>query len=301
MAHPKSTDPHLCGGTDEGYYKNTSGIINSDDMVLFDVSSVLSDPGADEDERKRKVGYLAFFAVNAGEGTFVYKVTGSGTHPSRYDSCVIEWAIIKENGMPALAALTKELELCRDNGHYTFTHGLPQDYGGTIDIKYADGEKIKISSNQNPVITREAAFETERLFDRFLRAEKVDLPDPSDLTAVRFDETKEDGSVIRAELIPGGDGGCTVRHTVSAADGAASESEHSAPAEVLDLIKATAKRCGMFAWSALPKYELPWKEHKKLTFVFDGGREVTVRSDRVLPEYVRGEFFAVEAELTIKN
>ncbi len=300
MAHPKSTDPHLCGGTDEGYYKNTSGIINSDDIVLFDVSSVLPDPGAEEDERKRSIGYLGFFAVNAGEGTFVYKVTGSGTHPSRYDSCGIEWALIKENGMPALAALTKELELCRDNGHYTFTHGLPQDYGGMIDIKYADGEKIKISSNQNPVITREAAFEIERLFDRFLRAEKADLPDPYAMSAIRFEEKKEDGGMIRAELISDQSGKCSVRRTVRSADGETLESERCIPAKVLENIKAAVKRCGMLAWSHLPKYELPWKENKKLTFVF-GGSEVTVRSDRVLPEYVRGEFFAVEAELTIKN
>ena len=301
MGNAKKTDPHMCGGTDEGYFKKASSIIVSDDMVLFDVASVLSEPGENEDKRQKEIGYLAFFAVKAGEGTFVYKVTGGGTHPSKYDNCRIEWALTKEDGFPALAALTRELELSRDNGHYTFTHGLPQDFGGTIDVKYADGEQIKILSNQNPVITREAAFEIERLFDRLIRGEKAELPDPSGIVGIRFDEVKENGGLTHAELTPNPDGTCCVKRVNRFSAYEVYESELTVSGDVLSGIKENASKCGILAWSVLPKYELPWKENKKLTFVFDNGEEITVYSDRVLPEYVRGEFFAVESELTIKN
>ena len=301
MGNAKKTDPHMCGGTEEGYYKKASSIIVSDDMVLFDVSSVLSEPRDTEDPRQKKTGYLAFFAVKAGDGTFVYKVTGSGTHPSKYDNCKIEWALTKEDAFPALAALTRELELSRDNGHYTFTHGLPQDFGGLIDVKYADGEQIKISSNQNPVISREAAFEIERLFDRLLRGEKADLPDPSDIVLIRFDEVKENGALTHAEISANSDGTCAIKRINRFSAQEVYESELTVSGEVLENIKKNAEKCGILAWSALPKYELPWKENKKLTFVFKDGKETAVYSDRILPEYVRGEFFAAEIELTTKG
>ncbi|MBQ7625282.1 MAG: hypothetical protein IJS65_08405 [Clostridia bacterium] len=290
----RQTKPEMCGGTDATLDKSAPKTINSRDIVYFKAFSALG--GVPE---KGGLEYLSAFAAPAGENTFIF-LEKSDCAFRRRDEKDTAWALIKENVLPALADLIKECGLAESNGFHSETHGLPENFGGRVSVKYASGEKISFSNNQSPILSYETGVKAAAFFDRALKCERAPLPDLSALTQIRFSEERKDGGYTKCSLTLNPDGTWTNRKSQCFDPPKVYEGEKQVNAETVAAIKKAVSDCGVLAWEKLPQSEYSYGGEKTLTFVF-GGAEVSVKGGRVLPDEISRGFFDIELELVTKN
>ena len=287
-------EPLVCGGTDESVDENAPKKIQSKEMILFDVTSVLPPP--DPAQETDPLGFVSAFAAPTDEGTFLFFETGRV--PFMHAEKRRTWALVTETVFPSLTALVREQNLAADNGSYSYTHGLPENFGGSVTVKYASGESILFSSNQHPILSRQTGERIAALFIEAMNGEKVALPEPDTLKAMRFDEECEDGSFTHSVLTVNEDGSGTLIRLRRFSDPQVYESERTVEAEALSTMKRTIADCGLLAWASLPESSYPLSGDKTLTFAFADGSEISVPADRILPEQIRDGFFRVELEMT---
>ncbi|MBQ9393648.1 MAG: hypothetical protein IJU18_06625 [Oscillospiraceae bacterium] len=289
----RSSGKNVCGGTDAVLDTRAPRTIESDQMTLFDVTSVLP-MGREDGGRKRE--YVSAFAAPTGEGTFLFLEQGA-PFPGRGERTQ-SWALVRQDIFPELTALVRRCDLARDNGSHSKTHGLPENFGGSICIHYADGERISVSNNQTPVLTAEEGEKIAETFAAALQGERVPLPPPGTLREIRFSQRGQDGSFTDAVLTLHEDGtgmvnrarrfdGPTVYEHQTVLDGAA-------VAEIMKIIDAY----GVIAWQGLPDDGFPRREEQTMSFVFDGGATRTVAGGRRLPDRLRDGFFKLELAIT---
>ncbi len=291
----KKTPPCVCGGTDAYIDTKAPKEITSGDMTLFDVTSAfrtLAVAGAD------RLDYVSAFAAPVGDGTFVFLET---REYSDYDEPHREWALLKENIMPELTALAREHGLAKNNGYHSQTHGLPENFGGSVDIRYASGERISASDNQCPVISYDAGVAIADAFRAALKGERETLPDLSALTEIRYTEEREDGGFTRATLTINPDGTGTNAKTSRYDGPAVYENEKPVDAETVAAIRGSIGSCGMLAWADLPESGFKYGSEKTLAFVFADGGVITVSGGKRLPDQLGGGFFNIELEMTTKH
>ena len=293
----RRTEPDMCGGTDATLDTKAPKSIVSDEMVLFDVTSALYQTGSDP--KTEPLRFVSAFAARTANGTFVF------LKKSRYNGCrgksEMSWALVKSDIFPELVKLVRGHDLAKDNGFHSETHGLPENFGGSADIRYASGECISFSNNQRPVISSEAGTETARIFAKALKAKKVPLPDPSELKAVKYEENRSKGGFTKATLTLNADGTAVNAKQSRYDDGYVYETEKPVSKETVDKLKEVIRNTGIFAWSDLPSRNYSFLGNKKLIFVFEDGKEITVKNDRVLPYHISDGFFAFELEMTTKH
>ena len=290
----KSTRPLECGGTDAYQQKNAPKTITSEEMTLFDATSSFNTLAVDVDER---LDYVSAFAAPCGEGTFIFLEKRMFYRES---GGVREWALVKEDLLPKLTAFVREFDVARGNGYHSQTHGLPENFGGSIDIRYASGERISISDNQSPVLGYDAGVALAAIFEQALKGERVALPGVSELKAIRYSEERDGGGFTRATLTFAPDGTGVNAKSSRYDDPTVYESEKPVDAETVAAIRANIDRCGMLAWANLPESDYKYGAEKTLTFVFDAG-ETTVSGSKRLPSQIQGGFFNIELEMSTKH
>ncbi|MBR6050047.1 MAG: hypothetical protein IKP68_02450 [Clostridia bacterium] len=286
-----------CGGTDATQDTRAPKKILSDVMTFFCATSVLGHPS---DEIKRKyepLGYVSAFAAPCGEGTFLFLETSDGFR--RGGERKRAWTLVKGDIFPTLADIVCKYDLAHDNGYHSHTHGLPENFGGSIDVKYESGERISVSDNQSPVLSFAAAVAIKSAFDKSMAGEKVALPSVDLIEKICFEE-KRDVGFTRAALTIRPDG--TAVNEKQANYGEKTyESVKEVGAETVCGIKDIIVRTGLLAWERLQYDESGFGGEKTLTFVFCGGETIVVRNNVVVPQEMRDGFFNVELELTTKN
>ncbi|MBO4326087.1 MAG: hypothetical protein J5950_02305 [Clostridia bacterium] len=296
----KKTKPGMCGGTDATQDTRAPKEILSREMTLFDVTSALGSlPRDSELTLDEEIGFVSAFAAQAGDNTFLFLEKGDGFR--RYAEKTSSWALVRGNVFPELVTLVNDCRIAANNGFHSTTHGLPENFGGSIDIRYASGERISISDNQSPLIGPVTGYKIAKLFERLLGGEKAVLPDVSLLSEIRFEEERKAGSFTHATLkfLPDGTG---VNHKKSCYDSAnVYESEKTVDAETVGKIKKNIADNGLLAWAELPSNGYNSGEKKKLTFVFESGEEIIVSGDKKTPDQLRSAFFAIELEMTTKH
>lgn len=294
----KKTKPGMCGGTDATLDTDAPKEILSQDMILFDVTSALHTKPS-QDSYEELINYVSAFAIKTKEGTFMllekrmgYQRRGNGS---------FSWVLVKENVFPKLVELVRECELAKNNGFHSRTHGLPENFGGSVNIKYASGENISFSNNQTPILSFDAGQKIAELFEDAMKGEKVPLPDLAALTEIRFLEERKDGGFTKATLKFHRDGtGLNIKSAKYDTD-KIYESENMVDAETIHQIKNNIEVNGILAWSGLPETEYHYSEKKSMTFVFGDQEEVTVESGRSLPVQIDRGFFNIELEMTTKH
>lgn len=291
----KKTPPNVCGGTDAYVEKNAPKEITSEEMTLFDVTSAFRTLVIDDSNR---LDYVSAFAAPCGGGTFVFLETRESRS---YDEPECEWALLKEDIMPELTALVREHALAKDNGWHSQTHGLPENFGGSVNVRYASGERISISDNQSPVLRYEAGAAIARTFRSALKGERAALPDPDTLTEIRFADERGGESFTRATLTLNADGSGVNFKQVRYDEPDVYESEKPVDAETVSAIRANIARTGILAWADLPESGYKFNSRKSLTFVFADGAQIAVSDDKALPGALRGGFFNIELEMTTKH
>lgn len=290
----KKTEPGMCGGTDATLDTKAPKRIDSEEMTFFQVESVLDDTPGDDD----RIGFISAFAAPAGENTFVYLMTGE---PFRRGKRRGSWALLKENIFPRLAALVNECDLAAKNGLHSTTHGLPENFGGSVDIRYASGERISFSDNQTRIITRAAGVKIAELFREAMSGERSPLPDISALKAISYEENRRGGGFTRATLTLLPDGTATNEKKSKYDDPTVYESVKLVDAGTVNAIKANIENTGILAWETLPANGYPFSKENSLEFVFEGGRTIKVMGDRVTPDQLSNGFFNILLEMTSKH
>jgi|GEM_PF-767527 len=298
----KKTEPGMCGGTDASQDTKAPKEILSDDMILFDVTSALS-RGYIPSEGKRysveKLGYVSAFAAPAGNGTFLFLETGDSFQKRAPKAR--SWAYVKEDVFPSLVRFVRDRDIAKSNGFHSTTHGLPENFGGSVDIRYASGEKISFSNNQTSIISYDAGAEIAKLFAKAMNGEKAELPVVTSLKEIRFEELRKNGGFTKAVLTIQPDGTGINAKQSKYDDPKIYESEKPVDAETVAAIKKDIEDTGILAWSGLPSNGSSFVTDKQLTFVFDDGREIIVKSDRLVPDQIGRGFFNIELEMTTKQ
>ena len=292
----RKPEPNACGGTTETRDTRAPKTIVSEEMILFDVTSALPVSAKRGEE---SLGYLSAFAAPCGEGTFLLLETGEGFR--RRAEKTLSWALVRENVFPALVRLTKELDLAADNGRHLSTAGLPENFGGSVMIRYASGETVSFSDNQRPILSAGAGERIAALFAGAMEGERIPLPDPDALREIRFSEERKNGGYTRASLTLNADGTGVNRKTSRYDGPQVYESEKPVDAGTVAMIRKTVGETGLFAWPGLPVSDYKPYSEKTLTFVLEGGEEIAVPGDRLLPDQIRDGFFRIELELATKH
>lgn len=294
--------PHECGGTYATLDKSAPKDIKSHDMIFFSATSALNSEVMKNSIKQSEFEWLCFvsaFAAKCDKGTFLFLETRNA--PRRFDSAKRLWAFVKDDIFPTLDKLVREYDIVSNNGYHSETYGLPENFGGSVDIKYASGEKISFSNNQTPIIKSEAGLKIAEIFGEYINREKVTLPDISGLKEICFSEERKDGGYVKANLTLNSDGTGINRKSYRFDDGKVYESEKPVEAGTVSTIKDVIKRAGLLAWAGLPKSNYPHYSEKSLTFIFNDKSEITVYSNTVLPPQISGGFFDIEIEIATKN
>ena len=289
-------EPMMCGGTDA--YRDTKAPkkILSKDMTLFEVDSSFSMIALPSEYNNRdRLWYISAFAIRGEKGTFVNLAKVKECRGPVKSSL----ALVKRDVMPDLVDLVDEFDLAKWNGSHSNTYGLPENFGGSILVKYASGEKISTSNNQCPVLPYDMALRMEGMFESFMKEERVPLKDLSGLREIRLSEERKDG-YVRATLTFNADGTGTNRKRSRYGD-KEFESEKPVDAETMSNIRRTIDSCGMLAWTGIPERDYKALSEKSMTFVFDDGETVTAKDNRALPYSVSNGFFNIELEMTTKH
>ena len=276
--------------------------ILSEDMILFDVTSALS-RGYIPSEGKRnsveKLGYVSAFAAPVSNGTFLFFEKGDSFQKRAQKTR--SWAYVKEDVFPSLVRFVRDRDIAKSNGFNSTTHGLPENFGGSVDIRYASGEKISFSNNQQSIITLAAGAEIANLFTKAMNGEKVELPVVSSLKEIRFEELRKNGGFTKAVLTIQPDGTGINAKQSKYDDPKIYESEKPIDAETVVAIKKNIEDTGILAWSDLPSNGFSYGIDKQLTFVFTDGTEIEVPENRLLPDQIQSGFFDIEMELAVKH
>ena len=291
------TKGNICGGTDAVRYKNAPKKIISEDMCFFSVTSALNSfiPLSERNGKPESMRYISAFALPYKNGTFLFLQTVAGFQ--KYKEKNGEWVLIKENVFPLFVKLVNDCNLAENNGFHSRTHGLPQNFGGEINIVYKSGEKISISDNGTPLISTETAQKIAKLFKTAVNKEKFELPCADEITEIHFAENRSDGGFVKATLSVNPDGG-KLKKSLKFGDGEIFDSEKEMEKEKVSAIKKTVETCGILAWENFPDKEYKCGSEKSLTFNFTDGREITVTNGKLVPDQIEGAFFDIELLLT---
>lgn len=293
--------PLECGGTTTTQDKKAPKEIVSDDMILFDVTSEL---GYKTDSWNYKygnepIGYISAFAAKTDSGTFVYLNSGSGYF--KYAEPKQDLALIKKDIFPELVSLVKEYDLAKTNGYHSKTHGLPQNFGGSVYILYSSDEKISFSDNQAPIIPCNLGFKLYELFENALKSEKVDLPSVSNLSEIHFYEEHTSGGYTKAILNLNEDGTGTNKKESKYDGPTIYKSEKIVDKDTINTILAYIQDNQMFAWEKLHERKSLYGKNESMTFIFKDGTSITIKNDRELPDRIQSAFFNIQLEITTKN
>ncbi len=289
---------NMCGGTNRNVDNNAPTKIESKEMVFFNVTcSFQSLVIPNDDAHKDAFKYVSAFAAPAEKGTFVYL----NTRKDRFSESVRSWSLIKDDVFPELVSLVDEHDLVKGNGRHYFTNGLPENFGGEVQIEYASGEKISYSNNQTPMISFDAGQAIARFFLEALQREKAAIPEVSSVVKIKFREDRKDGGYTDATLVFNTDGTGTNHKKSKYERSDVYESEKPVDADTMSFIKQTIKNCGLLAWTGLPTRRFDFSPESSLTFFFEDDEPITIDKDAVLPSSIGGGFFNIELEMTTKH
>ncbi|MBO4290954.1 MAG: hypothetical protein J5898_03515 [Lachnospiraceae bacterium] len=146
---------------------------------------------------------LIFFKAGSADGHFsphhgvdVY----AARTPNGIFACIggpkVECALFSEDCtiLQELQKLIEQYHIIEGNGFHSHTHGLSEDFGGSVDARYSSGEYISKSDNRTPVLSAEAASDIQTVFrNTFAHAKKGVIPPSSAIAAIKYHEKSHNG------------------------------------------------------------------------------------------------------------
>lgn len=292
----KPDEAVMCGGTTRRYDAGAPKTITSNNMILFDVHSRVRDyiDPADIPKGKKLITSIEAFAVKSKQGSLLRLCVNKDRYTRNTDE--VYAGHVKEDIFPKLTAMAKEENMAAENGRYSFTHGLPEDFGGSIRVKFMSGEYINVTCNQSPVITTNTADRIWNIFSKALEGEKVERPDVSEITKIYFEELYKDG--FRRVTLDITEDGCECFKSAKySADSKLYESRTEFAKEELSKILDIVDKHDILTLEGLPREFTEISGGKTLEFTLKNGRKIAVLSDFVVPRAIHDKLFKIEMAL----
>lgn len=300
---------HMCGGATDHYDSTAPQEIQSTEVVYFSISTSLT----------TLVGqgrYSQFYAYASKlECGNLIVLNAYRTRGEADSFCTV----ITDDIFPQLDAIVRKYNLASRNGSHHSVSGLPQNFGGSIDIKYASGEFIDKSNNQSPMFSGDCADETADLFlSYYEKGTRPEAPCGADIEACRYAEERSDGGYKRLTLAVNEESGkwhissreYFAPFKIKSKDSASGETLISNPVYEKDrdldaedpmaqFREAFDASC-MFAWPYLPKRSGKMYDDyaKSVTFIMKDGSEIKAEERHKIPYAAKGgSIFAMEQYL----
>ena len=261
---PGMVSQAVCGGTDHSHDENAPQEIHSTDLLLFKIRTGNGLPSRYPSEIQANV-----YAAKTEQGIYLYALESESRYALLDADC---------DFLSRLDVLTKEQNLIEDNGRHSFTHGLPEDFGGAVDVRYASGEYISKSCNQSPVITIPADKAVRELFSlAFEKYPRAPLPDASEILAVEHrEDSKFSHTLIRLESTQ--TGARIYDKAKYATSDTVCQHEKALDAQAFDRIREDAKKYCALGLVGLEKYHpnVAGLGTSSLTYELAGGARISI-------------------------
>lgn len=292
---------HLCGGTKRYTDFDAPKEIVSEAQTYFYASTSLKGVVSLSGSEENPVTFLSAFASPVKRGTLIaFSVLRGYSYGNTQKAKTI--AVLKDDLMKPLALLTKTLGLAKRNGRFSTTYGLPENFGGSVDIRYESGETIGFADNQSPILSPMEVNAITAFFEDALKGEKADVPDFSEVTAIAFTEKRNDGGFTDAKLMRKPDGSFRLMTRAKYGDPTIYESEKDLGSESADKIRTAFEVSKIAAWEGLPKQKSALSlSEKALAFELKNGETIVIPDGLLLPPDFPQGFFPIELEMTVAN
>lgn len=151
---PEEPDPPVCGGSDDYIDPDAPKTIRS--TVINEFSCYMGLMSYDlRDYPVLCAPWYRFEAVRSGGKVKCSReVAGAETVTFTADTAFLD----------DVQAIVAQYDWAQYNGAYHFTHGLPENFGATVDVKYESGESIYSSDNQDEFLPPACCEALVRLF-----------------------------------------------------------------------------------------------------------------------------------------
>jgi hypothetical protein len=256
---PEEPPIPICGGTRHSQDADAPTEIHSHDLVFFKAGT----------EGGRMGMQSRVYAAKAEKGTYIVIAEDEPRFALLSPDC---------DFLSRLDALVREQNLIQGNGYHSRTAGLPADFGGSIDIRYASGEFISKSDNQSPIIPQKADQAIHEIFmDAFSSCPKVQLPDPSLIRKVEYREQGKDNYSLLTFERDGEAAKLSSENKYSSSD-KVYKKEALVSASAFDRITEDVKKYCLFGLDGVEKYHVSSFEPSKkaLTYVLSDGCKIVV-------------------------
>ena len=150
---PPPDEPIPPGGTTEYYDPDAAKTIGSDEITSFLCTVSLLTVELPEGSALQPPRY-EFRAERTESGVNCSCESAAGSREFTADGAFLE----------KLQSIVKTHELAQYNGIYSETHGLPDDFGATLRVEYASGERISAFRNNDMYLPLAAVEELAQLF-----------------------------------------------------------------------------------------------------------------------------------------
>ena len=177
----------VTGGVTDTSDPNAPKTIESTEITKFYCyfsTLTLAEPGA--------LGNRAFTMTAEADGdtvTGTYQVWGEGEFDREFTA---DRAFLEE----LQSVVGEQYDLAQHNGHHYYVAGLPEDFGATLEVDYASGEKIRADDNQDNFLSFGAMGALRELFSRTAAA----IPEPVNLLVEDRYEAPDAGFVAYPEI-----------------------------------------------------------------------------------------------------
>ena len=157
-----------CGGIRRCWDSGLPKVIESNEITSFSLDFSLVSYVMKEEEDK---GFNGYFRLKCEKKDG--QVIGKYEKTKSFDGKINETFTADDSFLAELDEIIKEEDLVRFNGYTSHRAGLPEMFGNILDIKYASGESLYTSNNQDIDLPFSALKKIKKLFDKGLKNSKT--------------------------------------------------------------------------------------------------------------------------------
>ena len=279
--------PQAPGSSNDQINNDAPKTINSTEVIVFDASTSMVTLALPP-EQKRNFLYISAFASVSDKGTLLLLCTEKpdNTRETKHK-------FIGKNLSSELAALAVDCDFARCNGRSHYVNGLPQNFGGSVDIKYESGEKIIFADNQSPIFGPETAQKISDFFENAFTYEEAISPDINELREVQYYQENLDDHYVRYYFTINPDKTAKLKREYKFSDPEPHLSEEDVTADVTEGLLNIIKDNDILLWEGLLEKEVIIQK-TSLKFIFTDGKEINVSGSASVPLQYSSVMFNIQ-------
>jgi len=234
-------------------------------MRLFEVSTNFESLAC-----TKKYSYVYGYASRVDGGALVALILKGGNSTST-DATYVKTALVDEGVFAELQKIVEKYNFIKNNGNSHLINGLPQNFGGSMDIRYSTGDTISFCDNQSPIMGPDAGAEIADVISRYMTEKSIKPLDSKDIVSVRYREDNDGG--YSDYLLEGNR--LISESKFSFGDGKIFKNEKVVPADSLEKIRKMVDAGMLLNWKGLMEIPNPVFPNKKQQVIFtmkDGSR-----------------------------